>query len=93
MKATPNLSRLISYWKTLTLHAQIQKLEALEKTCERKRDTRRKILVGAYYLDKAKSSSSEMQMLQGTMAEFLTRDNDRVLFELPLLETAQATIA
>ncbi|CAN5216123.1 hypothetical protein BH10PSE19_BH10PSE19_17910 [soil metagenome] len=78
--------------KQVHLQAQIQKLEALEKNRERKRDTRRKILIGAYYWDKAKSSSSEMQMLQGTMAEFLTRDNDRVLFELPSLEAAQATM-
>ncbi|HAU2041529.1 TPA: mobilization protein, partial [Legionella pneumophila] len=35
------------------LRAQIQKLESLEKSRERKRDTRRKILVGSYFIDKA----------------------------------------
>lgn len=35
------------------LNAQIQKLESLEKVRERKHDTRRKILIGAYFIDKA----------------------------------------
>lgn len=73
--------------KQAQLHAQIQKLEAQEKMQERKRDTRRKILIGAYYLDKAKSSSSDMQVLKDAMAIFLTRNMDRQLFELPPLET------
>ena len=33
------------------LNARIQKLEALQKSRERKRDTRRKILIGAYFMD------------------------------------------
>ena len=31
------------------LEARIQKMESLEKTRERKKETRRKILVGSYY--------------------------------------------
>ena len=35
------------------INARIQAAEARIKNSERKKDTRRKILVGAYYLDKA----------------------------------------
>ena len=63
------------------LNARIQKLEAAEKSREKKRDTRRKILVGAYYLDKAKSEDRFEEVRQA-MDEFLTRESDRVLFDL-----------
>ena len=33
------------------LNSRIQKLEVLQKARERKRDTRRKILIGAYFMD------------------------------------------
>ena len=41
------------------LKAQIHALEAAEKSRERKRDTRRKILIGAYYLEQAKKNGTE----------------------------------
>ena len=63
------------------INARIQKLEAAEKAREKKRDTRRKILVGAYYLDKAKNEGRFEEVKQA-MDEFLTRKSDRVLFDL-----------
>lgn len=63
------------------LHARIQKLESSQKSKEKKKDTRRKILVGAYYLDKAKKENS-MDALSQVMDKFLTRKSDRLLFEL-----------
>ncbi len=63
------------------LNARIQQLEAAEKAREKKRDTRRKILVGAYYLDKAKSEGRFEEVRQA-MDKFLTRESDRVLFDL-----------
>jgi len=66
------------------LKAQIQALEARERLRERKRDTRRKILIGAYYLDKAKSDDKAWQRLVAELDTYLSRDVDRKLFDLPL---------
>lgn len=67
------------------LKAQIQSLEAAEKTRERKRDTRRKILIGAYYLDKA-VEENRFDGIINLMSGYLNRDSDRALFDLPPLE-------
>jgi large subunit ribosomal protein L7/L12 len=67
------------------LKAQIQKAEALEKNKNRKQDTRRKILIGSYFLDHAMQTGT-FDDLKKKMAEFLTRDADRALFDLPVLE-------
>ena len=63
------------------LDARIQKIEATQKVKERKQDTRRKILVGAYYLDKAKKEN-RMDEIKHAMEEFLSRESDRLLFDL-----------
>ncbi len=68
------------------LRAQIQKLESLEKSRERKRDTRRKILIGSYFLDKA-SEEGTLDSLYQQMEHYLKRNTDRELFQLtPLAE-------
>jgi len=67
------------------LKAKIQAVEAREKTKSRKQDTHRKILVGAYFLDKA-AKENTMEALRKELDGFLTRDSDRVLFDLPLKE-------
>ena len=38
--------------------ARLQSFEAREKTSERKKDIRRKILIGAYYLDQAEKHNT-----------------------------------
>ncbi len=63
------------------LKAKIQALEASEFSRERKRETRRKILVGAYYVDKARSENKFDDLVQ-LMEGYLNRDSDRVLFNL-----------
>lgn len=63
------------------LRAQIQKLESLEKSRERKRDARRKILIGAYFLDKANQEGS-LSLLYQRLDSYLKRDADRELFQL-----------
>ena len=63
------------------LDARIQKVEASQKIKEKKQDTRRKILVGAYYLNKAENEN-RMGEIKQAMEEFLTRKSDRLLFEL-----------
>jgi hypothetical protein len=68
------------------LRAQIQKLESLEKSRDRKRDTRRKILIGSYFLDKAGEEGTLDSLFQ-QMENYLKRNTDRELFQLtPLVE-------
>ena len=62
------------------LNAKIQKLESAEKSREKKRDTRRKILIGAYFLDKARKEGA-MSSLNEEMLTYLHRSSDRRLFE------------
>ena len=63
------------------LNARIQKLESLEKSRDRKRDTRRKILVGSYFIDKA-SEEGNLGSLFQQMDGYLKRNSDRKLFNL-----------
>ena len=63
------------------LNAQIQKAEVRERTAQRRQDTRRKILIGAYYLEQAEQAGTYPQLLE-QMDVFLTRSSDRKLFGL-----------
>ncbi len=63
------------------IDARIQAAESRLKTNQRKQDTRRKILVGSYYLDKAEKENM-MESLKLQMCGYLTRDSDRKLFGL-----------
>ena len=63
--------------------AQIQALKAREQAEERKRDTRRKILIGAAVQDRVKQGRWPEERLLAMMDEFLTKDMDRQLFNLP----------
>jgi flagellar motility protein MotE (MotC chaperone) len=74
------------------LNAQIQKLENLEKSRERKRDTRRKILIGSYFIDKANKNGGLVDLYQ-QMDEYIKRNADRELFQLtPLAEEHESQI-
>jgi hypothetical protein len=67
-------------------NARIHKLESLQKSRERKRDTRRKILIDAYFVDKANEEGS-LDSLYKKMDSYLKRNSDRELFNLePLHE-------
>lgn len=67
--------------KSEQLKAQIQKIEAAQSAKRRKQDTRRKILIGAYYWEKALKEGS-VEEIKKLMECFLTRNSDRVLFDL-----------
>ena len=67
------------------LKAKIQKVESIEKHKDRKQDTRRKILIGSYFIDHAKQTGT-FDDLKEKMATFLKRNSDRALFDLPILE-------
>lgn len=66
------------------LDSRIQAAEARAKASERKQETRRKILVGAYYLDEARKNG-QFDALKKVMADYLKRNSDRALFDLPAL--------
>ena len=71
------------------LDARIQAAEARSRNNERKKDTRRKILVGAYYLEQAQKNNQAWTALQQIMTGYLTRDSDRKLFDLSPLTVQQ----
>lgn len=63
-----------------------QKQEAQKKAQQQKQtraqDTRRKILVGSLYLQRASSSDAALAELHALLDPFLTRPDDRALFNL-----------
>lgn len=67
--------------KQEVIAARIQKIESAHKSKERKFDTRKKILLGSYYLDKAIKENS-MDEITKLMDAYLTRDSDRKVFNL-----------
>ena len=71
--------------KSEQLKAQIQKIEAAQSAKNRKQDTRRKILIGAYYWEKALKEDG-VEDIKKIMDGFLTRNSDRVLFDLEPIE-------
>ena len=71
--------------KQQKIAAQIQREEARHKTRSRKEDTRRKILLGSYILDKV-TKDGTFESIKQELDTFLKRNSDRVLFQLPLLE-------
>lgn len=67
--------------KKQRLEQQIASAKSRMKRKERVDDTRKKILVGAYFLEvKYKDKEDELKKL---LDGFLVRDNDRALFGLP----------
>jgi large subunit ribosomal protein L7/L12 len=72
------------------IDARIQATEFRLKQTHRKQDTRRKILVGSYYLDKA-VTEKKMDELKKIMDVFLTRDSDRKLFDLHSMPNKEKT--
>ena len=75
--------------KEAQIKARIQNLEAGEKTRERKKETQRKILFGAYMLQRVKEGDAVALELKAMLDGYLTRDHDRALFELPPLPKAE----
>lgn len=73
----PRLERLKE--KREIINARIQAIEARIKSSERKKDVRRKILVGAYYLDIA-AKENKMDEIKKIMDGYLKRESDRELF-------------
>jgi septal ring factor EnvC (AmiA/AmiB activator) len=64
------------------LKSQIQKLRTKEATEDRKRDTRRKVVLGAVLMEMVKSGEWTDDKLRGLLDRKLTRPRDRELFDL-----------
>jgi large subunit ribosomal protein L7/L12 len=69
--------------------AKKQKIEARKRAIESKAhrvaDTRKKILVGALMFDRMDKNEETKTKVLGQLAQYLTRDDDRALFDLPPL--------
>jgi large subunit ribosomal protein L7/L12 len=68
------------------LKAQKQAEEARIRARAKKDDTRRKILVGAYFLEQAQRDGTMTELVK-KIDPFLTRKGDRLLFDLPEKQT------
>lgn len=77
--------------KEAQLKAQIQQAKAAERTLEKKRDTRRKILIGAAVMARVERGEWPEADLLRMMDGFLSRPNERALFDLD--EAAEAVEA
>lgn len=66
------------------LKARKQAIEAREKSrlkaLERKKDTRRKILAGAFFLEAAGKNALKITVNGRTLDEFLSKEDDRKVF-------------
>ena len=70
--------------KQEALQNQIASVQARKRKEEDRVMTRKKILLGAYILEKSKMSPDDFEKLVKEMDTFLTRPNDRKLFGLPV---------
>lgn len=92
----PKKSRLeIARQKAEQANALLQKLEAQAKTKqagqERKLDTRRKVLLGAYLMTRIKGDDELKGQVLAGLDKYLWRDAERALFSLPPLPSPAAT--
>ena len=69
--------------KIESIKARLAKEQALLRNEERKEETRRKILVGSFYLENSRKNPDDYKKLVERMDTFLTRDHDRKVFDLP----------
>ena len=77
--------------KRQQLNAKIKAERGKLKGVEKKRDTRRKVLAGAFVLEQAERDPAIQQWLMRGLTWFLTRPDDRTLFNIgPTLVTDKA---
>ena len=70
------------------INARIQLAESRLKTTERKKETRKKILIGSYYLDEA-LKENKLDDIKSIMNKYLKRNSDRSLFDLELVSETE----
>ena len=79
MALTSNLDSLKK--KHDIINARIRLVQNREQSKEHKDNTRRKILIGSYYLEQSNKDNSFDDIVK-LMDSYLTRDSDRMLFGL-----------
>lgn len=76
--------------KLKQLKAHAQKIEAQKRTTEAKKeraaDTRRKILIGSMMLEHMSKNEPTKTNIMNKLNAYLTRTDDRALFDLPKTE-------
>ena len=72
--------------KKKQIEARIQKLKSAESAQKRKEDTRRKILLGAMVIKLIETGYWSKEEIYKHLDEFLDKQLDRQLFDLPELE-------
>jgi large subunit ribosomal protein L7/L12 len=80
MQTNPRLKKL--KLRKDQIEARIRNLEARDKAREKKRDTRRKILIGAFYMEQMEKDEMLKKKILSGLNGFLVRENDRELFGL-----------
>ena len=71
------------------------KARAMQAGAERSRDTKRKVLLGAYLMAQVKAQGWDLSALnigQQPLADYLVRDEDRALFSLPPIPVLTAQV-
>jgi hypothetical protein len=81
MNASQKLMRL--HDKKSQLEARIKNIEAVELAKAKKEDTRRKILIGAFYMEQMEKHEDLKTKVLAFLDGFLIRPMDRKLFGLP----------
>jgi hypothetical protein len=71
------------------IDARLSQLEAREKAKERKRDTRRKVIAGAYALEHCEFDPDFKATLEGLLNSYLEKPGDRELFDLAPLSAEE----
>lgn len=73
------------------IKARKQQIQARERAADakkkRKDDTRRKILTGALVLELMESDPEKNRTFRALLNTFLSRNDDRALFDLPAIQT------
>lgn len=70
------------------IEAEISRLQATARSKSRKADTRKKILIGALILQEMERRQDFDAWVRKLLAEGLTKNRDRALFDLPPLPPA-----
>ncbi|HEX4231146.1 MAG TPA: hypothetical protein VHZ07_20885 [Bryobacteraceae bacterium] len=72
------------------LNARIMRETNKVRSAEHRKDTRRKILMGAWAYEQATKDSEFSRMVMAALEHFLVRENDRALFGLPSLKKSES---
>ena len=87
--STPRQQRIIELEQKLAalkakMRAEEARQRAAQSKVERARDTRRKVLVGAFLLDQLGRDGAAQLVVQGrAFSSWVSRPDDRALFDLP----------